>query len=213
MVGSLDRRRRSPRSASIGPLTDAPKDRHRGGAVGTALMSHGLLKGAGVSDDAGQLSAITRCGGSMRLIHKLVGFNEKRRAIDRTRARVWRFYAALNAATPIAIGGAGERFERSTATGFATLDRLLARLHACKDALLVALESRHPAPHQSLGERHPVPGEWAQNLRRHAQRRRRDARDAFLGGPNGVMGLQSPHGRRRPDHSGVEVIRQRASPA
>ena len=63
-------------------------------------MSHGLLKGAViVSDDAGQFNVghHALCWvHAERLIHKLVGFNEsQRRAIERTRARVWRFYAAL----------------------------------------------------------------------------------------------------------------------
>ena len=112
-------------------------------------MSHGLLKGAViVSDDAGQFNVghHALCWvHAERLIHKLVGFNEsQRRAIERTRARVWRFYAALKTycrdPTPRRKAALDERFERlfSTATGFATLDRLLARLHANKDALLVA---------------------------------------------------------------------------
>ena len=55
-----------------------------------------------------------------RLIHKLVGFNEsQRRAIERTRARVWRFYAALKTycrdPTPRRKAALDERFERGVA--------------------------------------------------------------------------------------------------
>ena len=72
-----------------------------------------------------------------RLIHKLVGFNERqRRAIERVRARVWWFYKARKAycrdPTPRRKAALDKRFERlfSTRTGFATLDRLLERLRA-----------------------------------------------------------------------------------
>ena len=64
-----------------------------------------------VSDDAGQFNVghHALCWvHAERLIHKLVGFNEsQRRAIERTRARVWRFYAQDLLANATAQGGAG----------------------------------------------------------------------------------------------------------
>ena len=163
------------------------------GALWGSVMSHGLLKGAViVSDDAGQFNVghHALCWvHAERLIHKLVGFNEsQRRAIERTRARVWRFYAALKTycrdPTPRRKAALDERFERlfSTATGFATLDRLLARLHANKDALLVALERPDIPLHTNRSEN---------DIRCQVTKRKisggtrsdagRDARDAFLG--------------------------------
>ena len=67
------------------------------------------------------------------------------------------------------------RFDRifTRKTGFVTLDRLLARLHANKSELLKVLDRpRDPAAHQRFGERHPLPGHQAQDQRRNPQRRR-----------------------------------------
>ncbi len=115
------------------------------------MVAHGFLPDTViVSDDAGQFNVGRHAlcwVHAERLIHKLVGFNEcQRQAIERTRARVWRFYKALKAycrdPTARAKAALDKRFERlfSTRTGFATLDRLLMRLRANKDELLLALE-------------------------------------------------------------------------
>ena len=115
------------------------------------LSGHGFLKDAViVSDDAGQFNVGRHAlcwVRAERLIHKIVGFNDRQRqAIERIRARVWRYYKALKAdcrdPTPPSKAALEKRFERlfSTRTGFATQDRLLDRLHANTDELLVALE-------------------------------------------------------------------------
>ena len=220
--------------AALEVRPDAPRIATEGALWGS-VMSHGLLKGAViVSDDAGQFNVghHALCWvHAERLIHKLVGFNEsQRRAIERTRARVWRFYAALKTycrdPTPRRKAALDERFERlfSTATGFATLDRLLARLHANKDALLVALERPDIPLHTNRSEN---------DIRCQVTKRKisggtrsdagRDARDAFLG----LMKTCDKLGVSFWDYLGSRlmvadapiipalpnVIRQRASPA
>ena len=123
--------------------------------------AHGLLKDAVIVTPASSTSALTRCAGSTpRLIHKLVGFNHRQRqACARIRARVWWFYADLKAycrdPTPRRKRELQARFDRlfTTTTGFATLDRLLARLHANKVELLSRPRTAgYPASHQRLGE-------------------------------------------------------------
>ncbi len=127
------------------------------GALWGSVVEHGFLKDAViVSDDAGQFNVghHALCWvHAERLIHKLVGFNKRQRqAIERIRAWMWRFYKALKAycrdPTPRRKTALDKRFERlfSTRTGFTTLDRLL--------------------------ERYPLPGDQAQDLGRHPQRRR-----------------------------------------
>ena len=103
-----------------------------------------------VSDDAGQFNVGSHAlcwVHAERLIHKLVGFNHRQRqACARIRARVGWFYADLKAycrdPTPRRKRELQARFDRlfTTTTDFATLDRLLARLHANKVELLRALE-------------------------------------------------------------------------
>ena len=124
-----------------------------------------------------------------RLIHKLVGFNERQRqAIERIRARVWRFYKALKAycrdPTPRRKAALDKRFEGlfSTHTGFATMDRLLERLHANKDELLVALE-RPDIPLHTNGSENDIRCQVTKRKVSGGTRSNagRDARDAFLG--------------------------------
>ena len=217
--------------AALEVRPDAPSG---GGAVGQRDVAR-LVEGRGDSatTPASSTSAITALCWvhAERLIHKLVGFNEsQRRAIERTRARVWRFYAALKTycrdPTPRRKAALDERFERlfSTATGFATLDRLLARLHANKDALLVALERPDIPLHTNRSEN---------DIRCQVTKRKisggtrsdagRDARDAFLG----LMKTCDKLGVSFWDYLGSRlmvadapiipalpnVIRQRASPA
>ena len=82
-----------------------------------------------------------------RLVHKLDTFTARHRAAQKLiRRLIWRFYAALKAyrlkpsrRRSIALRAWFDRiFLRQT--GFATLDRLLARLHANKDEMLMVLE-------------------------------------------------------------------------
>ena len=163
------------------------------GALWGSVASHGLLHDTViVSDDAGQFNVghHALCWvHAERLIHKLVGFNDRqRRAVARIRARVWRFYADLKAycrdPTPRRKAALEKRFESifSTETGFATLDRLLMRLRANKDELLVVLERPHIPLHTNASEN---------DIRCQVTRRKvsggtrsdagRDCRDAFLG--------------------------------
>src|SRR4051794_12699746 len=121
------------------------------GAVWGSIKAHGLLPDTVIlSDDAGQfaLDRHALCWvHAERLIHKLDTFTDRQHAAQQlVRALVWWFYADLKA-----YKRAPERrrrhelrarFERifRRRTGFATLDRLLARLHANKEELPLVLE-------------------------------------------------------------------------
>ena len=150
------------------------------GALWGSVVAHGLLKDAViVSDDAGQFNVGSHAlcwVHAERLIHKLVGFNHRQRqACARIRARVWWFYADLKAycrdPTPRRKRELQARFDRlfTTTTGFATLDRLLARLHATSIATPAPLPSWSrssaargscrppPMPRSTIGARGPGP--------------------------------------------------------
>ena len=124
-----------------------------------------------------------------RLIHKLDAFTEQQRvAQKRVRSLIWRFYADLKAyrlnPTPRRRRQLHARFDRifCRRTGFATLDRLLARLHANKPELLAVLDHPDIPLHTNGSER---------DIRSHVTKRKvsggtrsdigRDCRDAFLG--------------------------------
>ncbi len=157
------------------------------------MVDHGFLREAViVSDDAGQFNVghHALCWvHAERLIHKLTGFNERQRqAIERTRARVWWFYADLKAycrdPTPRAKASLKARFDRifSRKTGVATLDRALARLRANKDELLLALE-RPDIPLHTNGSENDIRCQVTKRKISGGTRSDagRDARDAFLG--------------------------------
>ena len=81
-----------------------------------------------------------------RLVHRLETFTDPQRAAQKhQRGLIWRFYAALKAyrlaPTARRCRQLQARFERifHRTTGFATLDRLLKRLHANKAELLRVL--------------------------------------------------------------------------
>jgi len=163
------------------------------GALWGAVVAHGFLLGAViVSDDAGQFNVGTHAlcwVHAERLIHKLDTFTDHaRKAKERIRALVWWFYADLkayrDAPDPRRKAALKARFDRifQQRTGFATLDRLLARLHANKAELLRVLD--HPdIPLHTNGSEN--------DIRCHVTRRKisgttrsdegRDCRDAFLG--------------------------------
>ena len=158
-----------------------------------SVVAHGLLREAViVSDGAGQFNVGQHAlcwVHAERLIHKLVGFNDaQRQAIERIRARVWWFYGDLKAycrdPTPQAKAALKMRFERifSTRTGFATLDRLLMRLHANKDQLLLALE-RPDIPLHTNGSENDIRCQVTKRKISGGTRSNagRDCRDAFLG--------------------------------
>jgi Transposase IS66 family len=123
------------------------------------------------------------------LVYKLDTFNDDQRvAQKRVRSLIWRFYADLKAyrlnPTSCRRGQLRARFDRifCRRTGFVTLDRLLARLHANKDELLAVLDRPDIPLHTNNSER---------DIRSQVTRRKisggtrsdigRDCRDAFLG--------------------------------
>lgn len=84
-----------------------------------------------------------------RLVYKLDTFTDHQRAAQQhVRSLIWQFYADLKdycaTPTPWRRTQLGERFDYifCRRTGFATLDRLLQRLHSNKAELLAALD--HP---------------------------------------------------------------------
>jgi hypothetical protein len=163
------------------------------GALWGSVKAHGLLPDTVIlSDDAGQfaLGHHALCWvHAERLVHKLDTFTDRQHAAQQlVRALVWWFYADLKAykrdPCPRRKGQLRARFDRifRRRTGFATLDRLLARLHANKEELLVALERPEVPLHTNGSER---------DLRPQVVRRKlsggtrselgRACRDAFLG--------------------------------
>jgi Transposase IS66 family len=162
------------------------------GALWGSVQAHEFLSDAVVlSDDAGQfnIGRHALCWvHAERLVHKLDTFTDQHRAAQtRVRGLIWDFYADLKAyqlkpgkrrATALR-----DRFDRIflRRTGFATLDRLLARLHANKAELLMVLERPETPLHTNGSEN---------DIRCQVTRRKvsagtrsdigRDCRDAFL---------------------------------
>jgi hypothetical protein len=163
------------------------------GALWGSVKAHGLLRNAViVSDDAGQfdVGAHGLCWvHAERLIHKLDTFTEEHRtAQDAVRKQIWELYVDLKAyrraPTPGSKAALQARFDSifTQKTGFITLDRLLARLHANKPELLMVLERPEIPLHTNGSEN---------DIRCHVTRRKisggtrsdrgRECRDAFLG--------------------------------
>jgi hypothetical protein len=163
------------------------------GALWGSVAEQGLLNGTViVSDGAGQfrIAEHALCWvHAERLIHKLDTFCEAHvQAKESIRARIWRLYKALKdyrqAPAPRRAARLKRRFDAifSTETGFATLDRLLARLRAQKEELLTVLKRPEIPLHTNGSEN---------DIRCQVTRRKisggtrsdpgRDARDAFLG--------------------------------
>jgi Transposase IS66 family len=163
------------------------------GALWGAVMAHGFLQNAViVSDDAGQFAVGQHAlcwVHAERLVHRLDTFTDLHRtAQQRIRALVWWFYADLKAysANPTSRRRSEmrRRFDRifRRRTGFATLDRLLERLHANKRELLMVLDRPEIPLHTNASER---------DIRCQVIKRKisggthsdigRDCRDAFLG--------------------------------
>ena len=162
------------------------------GALWGSVQSHGFLCDAVVlSDDAGQFNVGRHAlcwVHAERLVHKLNTFTDKHRAAQqRVRARIWDFYADLKIyqlhpgkRRALALRARFDRIFRGR-TGFATLDRLLARLHANKAELLMVLERPEIPLHTNGSEN---------DIRCYVTRRKvsagtrsdlgRDNRDAFL---------------------------------
>jgi len=162
------------------------------GALWGSVQAHKFLCDAVVlSDDAGQFNVGRHalCWiHAERLVHKLDTFTDQHRAAQaRVRGRIWRFYASLKAyqlnPTERRSVALRARFDRIflRRTGFVTLDRLLARLHANKDELLMVLDRPEIPLHTNGSEN---------DIRCYVTRRKvsagtrsdigRDCRDAFL---------------------------------
>ncbi len=162
------------------------------GALWGSVQAHEFLCDAVIlSDDAGQFNVGRHAlcwVHAERLVHKLDTFNDQQRdAQARVRGLMWDFYADLKAyqlkPSKRQARALGARFDRIflRRTGFVTLDRLLARLHANKPELLMVLERPQIPLHTNGSEN---------DIRCHVTRRKisagtrsevgRDCRDAFL---------------------------------
>jgi hypothetical protein len=131
------------------PVTPDPTRVATEGALWGAVAEHGFLNEAViVSDDAGQFN-VGQHGlcwiHAERLVHKLETFTDQQYAAQQhVRGLIWWFYADLKAQTSRRRSEMRARFDRIflRSTGFASLDRLLQRLHANKAELLMVLD--HP---------------------------------------------------------------------
>jgi hypothetical protein len=163
------------------------------GAIWGSVHAHDFLRDAVVlSDDAGQFAVGQHAlcwVHAERLVHKLDTFTDRNRAAQqKMRKLIWDFYADLKEyqANPdkrrrLALRARFDRIFRRR-TGFATLDRLLTRLHANKAELLMVLERPEVPLHTNGSEN---------DIRCQVTRRKvsagtrsdlgRDCRDAFLG--------------------------------
>jgi hypothetical protein len=163
------------------------------GAVWGSIKAHGLLPDTVIlSDDAGQfaLGRHALCWvHAERLVHKLDTLTDRQHAAQQlVRALIWWFYADLKA-----YRRAPERRRRHELrarfdrifrrrTGFATLDRLLARLHANKEELLLVLERPEVPLHTNGSERDPRPQVVKRKISGGTRSEAgRACRDAFLG--------------------------------
>jgi hypothetical protein len=163
------------------------------GALWGAVSAHGFLcEAVIVSHDAGQFDVGTHalCWiHAERLVHELETFTDQRRAAQQqVRGLIWWLYADLKAyrhdPTRCRRAELAARFDRifQRQTGFATLDRLLRRLHANKAELLMVLNHPEIALHTNKSENDIR----CQVTKRHVSGGThsavgRDCRDAFLG--------------------------------
>ena len=124
-----------------------------GAWLGSALV-HGLNQDlAIISDDAGQFDVLRHglCWVHMeRLIEKLIPLNARHREdIEQVRESIWKLYRDLKAYRQAPTEGQRkaltERFDElfSQHTSYATLNRLLERIHQNKPELLLVLERIH----------------------------------------------------------------------
>jgi hypothetical protein len=163
------------------------------GALWGTIADDGLLDGTViVSDDAGQFNVGKHAlcwVHAERLIHKLDAFTATARtAKEAVRGQVWDFFAELKAwrlnAEPHRKPELQARFDTifQQKTGFVTLDRLLARLHANKAELLMVLE--HPKiPLHTNGSENDIRDRVTRRDLSGTTRsdRGRDCLDSFLG--------------------------------
>jgi hypothetical protein len=175
------------------PVTPDPVRVASEGALWGAVTAHGFLCEAVVlSDDAGQFNVGQHalCWiHAERLVHKLETVTDQQRAAQQyVRELIWWFYADLKAyrldPTSRRRRELQARFDRifRRRTGFATLDRLLKRLHANKAELLMVL-GRPEIPLHTNGSENDI---RCQVTKRQVSGGThsdsgRDCRDAFLG--------------------------------
>ena len=163
------------------------------GAVWGAIKAHGLLPDTVIlSDDAGQFAVDHHAlcwVHAERLVHKLDTFTDRQYAAQqRVRALIWWFYADLKAYRQAPDRrrrcALRTRFDRlfRRRTGFATLDRLLQRLHANKAELLVVLD-RPEVPLNTNGSERDLRGQVTKRKVSGGTQsdQGRDGRDAFAG--------------------------------
>jgi len=174
-------------------VTPSPVQIATEGALWGSVQAHEYLREAVIlSDDAGQfnIGQHALCWvHAERLVHKLDTFNDQHRAAQtKIRGLIWDFYADLKAwqlkPGKRRASTLRARFDRifRRRTGFVTLDRLLARLHANKAELLMVLDRPEIPLHTNGSEN---------DIRCYVTRRKisagtrsdggRDCRDAFLG--------------------------------
>jgi Transposase IS66 family len=163
------------------------------GAVWGSIKAHGLLPDPVILSDAAGQFALDRHAlcwvHAERLVHKLDTVTDRQHAVQQfVRTLIWWFYADLKAYKRDPCrrrkGQLRARLDRISRrrTGFAALDRLLARLHANKGELLVVLDRPELPLHTNGSER---------DLRPQVIKRKisggtradlgRGCRDAFLG--------------------------------
>jgi hypothetical protein len=134
------------------------------GALLGSILEHGINPGIViVSDDAGQFNVFLHslCWvHAERLIHKLVGYNEKQRnAVEDIRSRIWDLYRDLKEYRKEPSVGKKTAIEArfdevfTTKTCFETLNQALKRLHANKAELLLVLERPEIPIHNNTSER------------------------------------------------------------
>jgi hypothetical protein len=163
------------------------------GALWGSVRAHGFLSEAVIlSDDAGQFDVGRHAlcwVHAERLVHKLDCFTDLHRAAQgHIRGLIWWFYGDLKAyrvdPMPRRRWELRRRFDRifSRRTGFATLDRLLARLHANKPELLMVLD-RPEVPLHTNGSENDIRCQVTKRKISGGTRsdQGRDCRDAFLG--------------------------------
>jgi hypothetical protein len=163
------------------------------GALWGSVKAHGLLPATViVSDDAGQFN-VGRHGlcwvHAERLVHKLSAFTDHDRAAQQhLRGLIWWLYRDLLAYKRLPSGQRKAqlraRFDRifKRRTGFVTLDRLLARLHANKAELLTVLD-RPDIPLHTNGSENDIRCQVTKRKISAGTRSDlgRNCRDAFLG--------------------------------
>ncbi|MGA2125684.1 MAG: transposase [Xanthobacteraceae bacterium] len=163
------------------------------GALWGSIKAHGFLPNTVIiSDDAGQFDVgqhglcWVHCE---RLVHKLDTFTDENRAAQSTtRELIWQLYRDLKlyrgAPTEQHKAALQARFDNifTRKTGFVTLDRLLARLHANKPELLMVLD-RPEIPLHTNGSENDVRCQVTKRKVSGGTRSDvgRDCRDAFLG--------------------------------